>query len=200
MDGADGAEEHAFAALLEILEDHPAGLSEYDLFRALAQRGDAKFSRSAFANHFSLFQSHFILFNMLYRLRDRLLGEGRYDLRIDCLQVMLLPYEPSSATLPAEIDKLRAYYLDLDQLRQTTAQDVQDMLDKFWRRFGAMDERGEALRVLELEEPVDYITIKRQYHRLALTHHPDRGGDGDKLRAINAAMSVLTRYYLGVSS
>jgi curved DNA-binding protein CbpA len=38
---------------------------------------------------------------------------------------------------------------------------------------------------------VDDATIKRRYRRLAMRHHPDRGGDGVRLREINAALATL---------
>ena len=43
----------------------------------------------------------------------------------------------------------------------------------------------------------DFPAVKRRYHALALEHHPDRGGDGDTLREINAAMAVLQKCYRG---
>lgn len=38
---------------------------------------------------------------------------------------------------------------------------------------------------------MDDLTIKRHYRRLAMRHHPDRGGDKAQLQIINAAMEAL---------
>jgi len=37
----------------------------------------------------------------------------------------------------------------------------------------------------------DDDAILRQYRRLAMRHHPDRGGERARLQAINAAMAIL---------
>ncbi|NNG14653.1 MAG: DnaJ domain-containing protein, partial [Gammaproteobacteria bacterium] len=44
-----------------------------------------------------------------------------------------------------------------------------------------------------LDDPVSDADIKQQYRRLAMQHHPDRGGDDATLQKINAAMNILTR-------
>ena len=37
--------------------------------------------------------------------------------------------------------------------------------------------------------------IKKSYRKLAMKHHPDRGGDEFQLQLINAAKEVLDKYY-----
>ena len=176
--------------LLAILRAHPDGLTEHDLIGKLAGDNPA-FGPGAFADELSLFQCHFILFHHLYRLRDELWNERQGDLVIHCLNIALHPCPDGTGHLPATPDPLRAYYLDLTHLEKTGKQEVRELLDTFWLRYARHDRRAEALAALGLADPVDDPEIKRRYRELAMEHHPDRGGEMEKLQAINAAMGLL---------
>ena len=167
-------------------------MSEYQLLHRLAGAGQSEWI-AALSDPHALFQCHFLLFHHLYRLRQRLRREGAFDLAIHCLNIRLLPAAPPGGDLPAPHDALAAYYLDLDNLARTSAQDVAQMLASFWRRFSAAAGRLQALAVLELDETADYSEIRRRYRELAMAHHPDRGGDRGKFQEISAAMETLTR-------
>jgi len=176
--------------LLAILRAHPDGLTEHDLIRKLAH-DDPAFGPDAYTDELSLFQCHFILFHHLYRLRDELWNERQGDLAIHCLKIALHPYPNGTGHLPATPDPLRAYYSDLTHLEKTGKQGVLELLDIFWLRYTRHDRRAEALAELGLTDPVDDPEIKRRYRELAMEHHPDRGGEMEKLQAINAAMGLL---------
>lgn len=177
-------------ALFAILRAHPDGLSEHDLIRKLAH-DDPAFGPDAYTDELSLFQRHFILFHHLYRLRDELWNERQGDLAIHCLKIVLIPCPDGIDRLPTNPDPLRAYYLDLTHLEKTGKQEILELLDTFWLRFARHDRRAEALAALGLADPMDDAAIKRRYRELAMEHHPDRGGEIEKLQAINAAMGVL---------
>jgi len=177
-------------ALIAILRAHPDGLAEHELIRKLAS-DDPAFGPDAYADELSLFQCHFILFHHLYRLRDELWSKRQGDLAIHCLKIALCTYPADFDHLPATPDPLRVYYLDLSHLENTGRQEVMEMLDTFWRRFVRLGQRSEALATLGLVDPVDYPEIKRRYRELAMEHHPDRGGEVEKLQVINAAMKLL---------
>lgn len=184
----------AFAQLLlKVLRAHPAGISEFELIQQLEATGQPGFEAGCLRDKLTLFQTHFFLFHTLYQLRDRLWAEQEARLDISALRIQLLPLETQGAAELAEHDPLRAYYLDIGNLEQTSEQDVDDLLTQFWARFISNDERQQALAELELSDPVDWPTIKQQYRRLAMQHHPDRGGDEERLQAINAAMEMLAR-------
>ncbi|MBU1690430.1 MAG: DnaJ domain-containing protein [Gammaproteobacteria bacterium] len=176
--------------LLAILRAHPDGLTEHDLFCKLAH-DDPTFGPDAYTDELSLFQCHFILYHHLYRLRDELWINGEGDLAIHCLKIVLRPCPDGTSPLPSTPDPLRNYYLDLTHLEKTGKQEVLEMLDTFWLRFARNDRRAEALAELGLADPVDYPEIKRRYRELAMEHHPDRGGEMEKLQAINTAMGLL---------
>lgn len=46
--------------------------------------------------------------------------------------------------------------------------------------------------ILGVETSVDHTQIKKAYHKLALKHHPDKGGDADKFKKISGAYEVLS--------
>ncbi len=188
---ADAAYSEALAdALLAVLRAHPDGLSEHALLTALARGGEAGFD-DGFRDELSLFQSHFLLFHHLYRLRDRLWAAGEGDLAIHCLCIRLSPRPVDPGAALVMTDPLRDYYLDLDQLAQTGREEVRALLDAFWRRFSACDQRTAALEGLGPADPVDDAAIRRRYRELAMEHHPDRGGEAERFHAIAAAMEVL---------
>ncbi|WP_455198989.1 DNA-J related domain-containing protein [Kaarinaea lacus] len=179
--------------LLEVLRHHPAGLSEYELIQALDDFGQPGFDTATLRENLSLFQTHFFLFHSLYRLRDRLWENREARLDINALCIQLLPVVDKAGAEISEHDPLREYYLDLDNLEKTDSDDVARLLTHFWAGFISNDERRDALSELDLQDPVDWSTIKDQHRRLVMEHHPDRGGDEERLRAINAAMDVLAR-------
>ena len=181
------------AMVREELTRRPAGLREYDLIQYLREAGWTEFRRPGVDDRLALFRQHFLLFHVLYRLRDTLREEQAGELVID-LRIVIEPYRPGREALAAG-DPLRGYYLDLSQLEKTTEADVEALLEGFWERLEAGEEKGSALAVMGLEEPVDYPTIKRRYRQLAMRHHPDRGGNHVRLQELNRAMAVLTRYY-----
>ncbi len=187
------------AALLSELRAAPQGLSEYQLIRQLAERFPASLfaEPGALQDPLRLFQLHFLLFHQLYRLSDQLAPDS-LSLQIHALSIRLLPRSDSAPGLQ-QVDPLRAYYLDWQQWRDTHAEDVQRLLDGFWRRQGrgmvAPDELAQALETMELEQPTDARAVKQRYRALVRVHHPDRGGSTARVQAINQAMLILERYY-----
>ncbi len=181
-------------ALLEsLLATHPSGLREHDLMRALARRQVPPFAGEGAGNDpLDLFQRHFVLRHLLYRLRDRRLASGRGDVELDTLGARLTPHPgcaPGALTPP---EPLRAYYLDPAELAAVDATDVAALLADFWRRYRQHEQRDWAWAVLELAPGTDAATVRRQYRRLASRWHPDRGGDGTRFARINTAFAVVS--------
>ena len=186
--------------LLDILRLHPEGLSEYALLQRLRQDSRVGFKSERLDTSEDLFGTHFLLFHHLYVLRDELRAIQEGELEIHALNIRWrLPTAdagntsdtPNTEGALACPDPLADYYRDLDNLAGTTRADVDRLLGQFWARFGRYDRRTEALSVLELPAAADAASIQRQYRRLAMRHHPDRGGDPTRLQAINAAMAIL---------
>ena len=180
----------AFLLALQVeLENHPDGIGEYDLMTNLKSQGYFDFLSQPALPH-ELFQAHFFLFHSLYFLSNKLLEEQSFLLTIHTLKIQLLPYQEGENSLQVD-DKLKSYYLDFSHLENTTEDDVYDMLASFWNKLNRFESRDEALSLLGLKDPVDDKAIKKEYRRLAMMHHPDRGGDTDKLQKINDAIAIL---------
>jgi DnaJ-domain-containing protein 1 len=178
-------------SLLQALQAHPLGISEYELMQWLKSIGHKTFQNVFFSNRLSLFQSHFILFHALYHLKLRLWQENTATLEIHPLKIILLPLDKNTGTEVGIHDPLMEYYLNIGNLKNTSDQDIAELLSCFWRTLGNEQQRSTALSELELEDPVTFTQIKQQHRRLVMKHHPDRGGDKEKLQTINAAMDLL---------
>lgn len=175
------------------LTQRSEGISEYELLRRLAADGVIEYGETQSRDTLALFQVHFLLFHALYVLRDRLRAQQRGDLEINAVSIRLLPYAPRDSNTLDLPDPLREYYLNWSNCRDTDAADIDRMLGRFWIKYVRNDARREALDALGLCDPVDDDTIKQAWRRLAMQHHPDRGGDGEKLQRINAAVEQLLR-------
>ena len=185
------------AELLSRLAARPDGIDEFSLIRELA----AAFPRSLFAGPdvlrepLSLFQAHFLLFHVLYRLSDRLVDEG-LEIQVHVLRIQLVPRRSNLEGLVAP-DPLRSYYLDWNQWLSTQGDDVEKLLKGF--RQGPFsvpeEELTQALAVFGLQAPADARQVKQRYRVLASQHHPDKGGDTADIQAVNQALLILQRYY-----
>lgn len=175
--------------LLNILGHSKTDLSEYTLLRELAV--PLPFFMIAQLDTLALFQRHFLLYHSLYRLQQDLWQNQSGHLRISALAIGLSPYVSMHTGQLAEPDPLRTYYLDLEQLDNMLASELNDMLGAFWEHLAQRDHRAEALRILGLTDPVDNHAIKQRYRQLAMSQHPDRGGDTASLQLLNAAMADL---------
>ena len=182
--------------VLQLLQAAPEGITEYTLIQQLKDRHSGHVPNLPLADKLVLFRTHFLLFNALYRLRERLWQEQTHLLEISPLCIRLLPYQPGNAAL-SERDELRDYYLDMSQLRDTDERDVERLLTSFWTRMQGGEEKQAALELFELanERTIDLPRIKLRYRQMVSAHHPDRGGSTERLQSINLAMEILERYY-----
>lgn len=183
--------------LHQLLCAAPAGLAEYALIQQLKDRHCTHIPNLPLTDKLVLFRTHFLLFNALYRLRERLWATQSAYLSISPLNIQLRAYQAGSSEL-SEHDPLRDYYLDLSQLSDTDEQDVAKLLLSFWTRMHGSEEKQAALELFELEgseQALNLATIKHRYRQLVSQHHPDRGGSTARLQSINKAMEILERYY-----
>ena len=181
-------------AVEKILQQHPAGLSEHQVLTQLRETDHLPLEILSAGSPLALFRLHFILFHVLYQLRDDYWRTARAQLDISPLNIRLLPYVPARAAL-SERDALRDYYLDLENLQQTGEDEVNDLLSRFWMQLNGGAERESALRTLGLEPNAKLPAIKLRYRQLVMQNHPDRGGDTQQLQELNAAMAWLAQYH-----
>lgn len=185
------------AQVLQLLRAAPDGLGEYALIQLLKSRHCTHIPNLPLTDKLVLFRTHFLLFNALYTLRDRLWQDGSAFLQINPLCIQLQPYQAASAGV-SEHDPLRTYYLDMSHLNSTDEGDVAKLLASFWTRMQGGEEKQAALELFELDDSqqaLDITLIKHRYRQLVSLHHPDRGGSTTRLQSINKAMEILTRYY-----
>lgn len=182
------------ASILALIKVSPTGLSEYDLIQRL-QEYDQAFAFDGESPNLVLFRKHFLVMNALYQLQTELFNDGWY-LSISPLDIRLAPVPGAGiSALPTgnAVAPLRAYYLDWENFSQTSRADVETMLNRFMERYLAIDERLEALQTLELPANAPWEIVKQAYRRLAAQHHPDKGGDPARFRAIRGAYEILLR-------
>lgn len=188
--GGEDAFAHLLGPILAELRRHPGGIDEFRLIRALQERNDlAEFAPAALREPLSLYRAHFVLFHCLYRLGERLAADGE-DVEVYCLRIRILRRRDPGPGVGAA-DPMRAFYLDLGNLENMDAARVEAMLGDFWLRLARDDRREQALATLGLADPVTDAEIKAAYRRLAMRHHPDRGGDKAALQRLNEAVKVL---------
>jgi len=182
------------AAIARIIEAHPAGLSEHQLLQALSEPPDALLAPFDSSDALALFRVHFVVFHVLYRLRQTYLDQQRGWLDISALMIQLHPHtdaELVDGRQAAQADPLAAYYLDLSHLRSTAQQDVEQMLTQFWQRLLHPDRYQAALKRLEASPSMSLGDIRQCFKRLAMRHHPDRGGSAEDYIAIQSAWDIV---------
>ena len=141
----------------------------------------------------ALFRTNFLLMNALYHLQRLLLPQGYW---LDVVPLDLQLRTCHSPTLPAPADPLASYYLDWTNCEQADLDEVQTLLNAFWHHYAERVvcyqlTRAEACRLLEVDESATSAQIRRSWKRLALRHHPDRGGDVGRFLRIRQAWARL---------
>lgn len=189
--------------LLCLLQQHDS-LKEHELMQQLEQQGYPEFAPSL--EPLALFQAHFLLFHILYRLQDKWQTEQLGELSIFTLEIKLHPFQNApkqpglvdlsteNLAAPSLTDPIKSYYLDYATYHATQEQDVIELLAQFWQSLGTQANEPsmqQALNTLELSLPLSLKTLNQQYRLLANQHHPDKGGDTQKFQAINQAVRFL---------
>jgi DnaJ-domain-containing protein 1 len=179
--------------LLALLEQHPEGIGEHEVIKALADSEPMRFLKDT--GSLALFRKHFLVMNGLYQLREQLWRDQRRLLEISPLKIQLgtTPHGAPSGEnqLQTETDPLSDYYLDWHNFDSTTEQDVDDLLNAFWQRFTGIEARAEALELLQLDADASEEQITQRYRSLVAQHHPDKGGDADTFIRLRKAYEHL---------
>ena len=176
----------------EYLEQHPLGFKEYDLIDFLNKKHIFQNRNVKKSASLQIFQKHFLLFHVLYLINEKMIHEKSGSLKISPLMIQKLDHVEAQSKL-GEFDPLHDYYIDIENMKKATEETVDGLLTSFWEQFLSSDQRKEALKTLGLSDPVEDHEIKTSYHRLAKTHHPDKGGDSEKIQVINKAYAALIK-------
>lgn len=178
--------------ILSLLNQHPEGITEYLIIKSLDEH--IGFENIANDYQLAIFQKHFLVMNALYQLQQQLMEEEQIFLDISPLKIQLISGDAQSDNrqlTETTNEKLSEYYLDWSNLQDTKKEDVEKLLEKFWKLYINADNRKAALATLELEEGADHEAISSRYRKLAATHHPDRGGDASRFIKIRQAYETL---------
>lgn len=187
------------AAVEACLREARGGLSELELIRQLQAPPWQILGPVDYANPAALYPVHFLLFHVLYRLRDELAERGE-TVTISPLIISLTESDVVAGTgLPDSGDPLRAFYLDLNQY-EMSEDDILRMVDDFWagrvRQPPARASAIEAAGVLGFESlPADFGEVKYRFRRAVMLAHPDRGGDTEQVQQLNEAFAILRHYF-----
>ena len=153
-----------------------------------------------------------MLFHCLYLLRNRWQQNHHAKLEISAINIKKTVND-APATMTNSIaegysekdtslrhaDPLAQYYLDWSHFSSTTGEDVDALLNSFWRKvFTPKNEESiqHSLTIMQLDSLVSTAELKVQYRRLAQIHHPDKGGDSDQFKKICQAFHQLKQYNL----
>jgi hypothetical protein len=201
---------HLQVALEHELRQASGGLSEYTLIKKLQQSPWQLLGEVRFDQPERLYQVHFLLFHTLYTLRDQLAEDGE-TLTISPMLTRLEnrseePRHQLSDQSPlAQADSLRAFYLDLNQYRLSTAQ-IHAMLDNFYaghrgaNHYHDTSEVAAAANCLGYGDrplPDCFHEVKQRFRRAVMQAHPDRGGSTEQIQKLNAAFAVIRQHYRG---
>ena len=87
-------------------------------------------------------------------------------------------------------DNLAALAATLSAMRAIERHGGAEILDRAFTGFQALPAPEQWWQVLGVAYGATHEEIEQAYKRLAMEHHPDRGGDSDKMARINAARDL----------
>ncbi|RUO78872.1 molecular chaperone DnaJ [Idiomarina tyrosinivorans] len=185
------------ADIEQILEAQMGAISEYALIQELQVEPYQWFDAEALRDPLSLFQTHFLVYHCLHRIRQHWRQSEHAELQIIGTTIRALPYQSGTDGIIHD-DALARYYLDLSQLDKTHASDVERLLDRFWQQMAgqqitqvAESELQQARELMAVDEHYDMAQLKRQYRVMVHQHHPDKGGDEATMKQLQRAYKIL---------
>jgi hypothetical protein len=190
-----------------LLEENSEGFSEHQLLTLLQQQPHAFFAADALQDPLLLFQSHFLLFHCLYLLRNRWQKNQHTQLDISVLNIKKSRLDIDKTLTQSladqftedknslfNADPMAHYYLDWSHFSTTSSDDVDELLNRFWKKVWVPQQEEDiqqALIIMELDAPVPLPQLKQQYRRLAQRFHPDKGGNSEHFKKICQAFHQL---------
>lgn len=191
--------QHLLVATEHILRQNPAGINELGLIKTLQRAPWELIGTVNFAEPDKLYPVHFLLFHVLYRLRDQLASGGE-TLTISPLVIRLRHSDVVGGTgLPDQADELRKFYLDLSKY-ELPEESINRMMDDFWAgRSGyqpELPEARDAAATLGFDDiPTEFNEVKQRFRRAVMRAHPDRGGETEAIQHLNQAFTVLKAHF-----
>lgn len=191
--------QHLLVAVEHVLRRNPAGINELGLIKTLQRPPWELIGKVNFGEPDKLYPVHFLLFHVLYRLRDQL-AIGGETLTISPLVIRVRKSEVVAGSgVPDQVDELRNFYLDLSKY-EMPEESINRMMDDFWAgRNGyrpEATEAHEAAATLGFESvPYGFDEVKQRFRRAVMHAHPDRGGETETIQDLNQAFAVLKAHF-----
>lgn len=191
--------QHLLVAVEHELRDSPEGIDELNLIKRLQSPPWRLFGNLDFQDPQNLYPTHFLLFHVLYRLKDSLAEAGE-NLSISPMRISIDRQDTIGGTgLPGAPDNLRSFYLDLSQY-ELPKDAIQQMMDRFWAGYQNTGPSGaEALAAANRlgfdTVPESFLVAKQAFRRAVMQAHPDRGGDKGSIQALNEAFAILKAHF-----
>lgn len=88
-------------------------------------------------------------------------------------------------------DNLAAIAATLDAMRAIERHGGAEILDRAFTGFVALPSPEQPWQVLGIPMEASRDQVEQAYRRLAMTHHPDRGGDAGEMARVNAARDAM---------
>ena len=86
-----------------------------------------------------------------------------------------------------------SFLLNLENLFQTTENDIEELLSSFWKELAKFHAKPEAFERLGLTGTEPYEEQKQTAKRLLQKHHPDKGGNIETFRDIQNAWEQIKK-------
>lgn len=191
--------QHLLVAVEHELRSAAFGIDELNLIKKLQRPPWTLIGELEFHDTQKLYPVHFLLFHVLYRLRDTLVEFGE-NLTISPMRISIERQDTVGGKgLPGSIDSLRNFYLDLSQY-ELSEDAIDQMMNNFWAGYQntGPDKPDilQAAKVLGFHSiPDSFLTVKQAFRRSVMQAHPDRGGDTEAIQSLNEAFSVLKAHF-----
>jgi hypothetical protein len=138
------------------------------------------------------FEKNFLVMNGLYQLQHQLLSEHDLYLSISPMDIHIqLGTHVVGNNDVARDASLASYYLDWNNLVQTTEEDIAELLADFWRRVSSTEKVDWAASVLGVILPLQKDTVISAYRARASITHPDKGGRHEDFVDVRQAYEIL---------
>lgn len=185
------ADQRLIATLDSLLSEYPDGIREYDLIVELDTRYQDLYPKPDLSDTLLLFQHHFFLRHCLYVLQQQYSESGQWQLDIDSIKICKRSAHSCEQNQLSRHDPVRDYYLDLSNLNKESQHSVDELLSGFWQAMAAYQHQPDALATLGLTGHESKDEQRKRYRQLAQQHHPDKGGEEERFRAIQEAWQLL---------
>jgi len=178
--------------IIDYITSNGGVIKEYDLLRHIDKEQPQFFQ--SLGEKPSLYKRHFYCLHHLYLLRKSL-AKYEQTIIISALEIRIIKNQ-SNTNEVGSLDHLADFYLNFENIK-LSEKEVSEMLDQFWKKYSAIDQKSEALKVFGLAQNaiITKERIKQQYTKLVSVHHPDKGGEQEKFIQIKQAYNQLKHLF-----